>query len=276
MAPRASWRGFLKIGEVSCAVALYAAASTSDRVAFHMINRKTGHRLRRDYVDAETGKPVDSDDQVKGYETDGGDHILFEPEELRAVVPQSDKRLDVDAFIACSDVDLVYFDRPYFLAPGDKAAVEAFNLMREGLKARKVAALARAVLFRRSRTLLIRPHGAGLLANTLNFDHEVREAAEVFSDIDDMKIEGEMLDLARHIIETKSGRFDPASFSDRYDDALAELVRAKAAGKALPKAPEAEPSKVVDLMAALRESAKAAKKPSRKPAAKAPAQKKAG
>ncbi len=268
MAPRASWRGFLTIGELSCPVALYAAASSADRVSFHTINRKTGNRVRREYVDAETGKPVESDDQVKGYETDKGEYVTFEPEELADVIPQSDKRLSVDRFIACKDVDTVYFDRPYYLGPGDKASVETFNLIRDGLKAKKVAALAEAVLFRKSRTLLIRPHGDGLVANTLNFDYEVRAADEVFDDIDAIKIEGEMLDLAKHIISTKSGSFDPAAFTDRYDDALAELVAAKAAGRKIEKPKPVRPDKVVDLMEALRQSAKqsgtAAKSPKRK------------
>ena len=256
MAPRASWRGFLTIGELSCPVALYAAASSADRVSFHTINRKTGNRVRREYVDAETGKPVESDDQVKGYETDKGEYVTFEPDELAEVIPQSDKRLSVDRFIACKDVDTVYFDRPYYLGPGDKASVETFNLIRDGLRAKKVAALAEAVLFRKSRTLMIRPHGEGLVANTLNFDYEVRAADEVFDDIDDIKIEGEMLDLAKHIISTKAGRFDPAEFSDRYDNALAELVAAKAAGRKIEKPKPVKDDKVVDLMEALRQSAK--------------------
>ena len=268
MAPRANWKGVLKIGEVGCPVALYTAASTSDRIAFHTLNRKTGHRVRRLFVDSETGKPVARDDQVKGYETAPGEYVLLEPDEIAAAVPDSDKVLAVEAFIGCGDVDTVYFDKPYYLAPADRSAGEAFALIREGMRARQVAALARTVLFRRLRTVLIRAHGDGLIADTLNFEHEVRSSASAFDDIPDLKIKGEMLDLARHIIETKMGEFDPGAFDDRYDAALADLVKAKMEGRKIapPKARRRE--KVVDLMEALRESAGLDRKP-RKRAAKA-------
>ncbi len=260
MATRALWKGHLSIGELSCAVALYAAATTSDRVSFHIVNRKTGNRVRREYVDEETGKPVDRDDQVKGYETSKGNYVLLEPDEIAAAVPESDKTLAVESFVACDDVDTVYFDKPYFVAPADEAAEEAFAVMREGMRKKKVVALARAVLFRRVRTLLIRPRGCGLLANTLNFDYEVRAADDAFDAVPEMKIKGEMLDLAKHIIDTKSGTFDPSAFDDRYDAALAELVKAKAEGREIEKPKRKREGKVIDLMEALRESAAAAGK----------------
>ncbi len=260
MATRALWKGHLSIGELSCAVALYAAATTSDRVSFHIVNRKTGNRVRREYVDEETGKPVDRDDQVKGYETSKGNYVLLEPDEIAAAVPESDKTLAVESFVPCDEVDTVYFDKPYFVAPADEAAEEAFAVMREGMRKKKVVALARAVLFRRVRTLLIRPRGCGLLANTLNFDYEVRAADDAFDAVPEMKIKGEMLDLARHIIDTKSGTFDPSAFDDRYDAALAELVKAKAEGREIEKPKRKREGKVIDLMEALRESAAAAGK----------------
>ncbi|MBX9452418.1 MAG: Ku protein [Mesorhizobium sp.] len=260
MAMRALWKGHLSIGELSCAVALYAAATTSDRVSFHIVNRKTGNRVRREYVDEETGKPVDRDDQVKGYETSKGNYVLLEPDEIAAAVPESDKTLAVESFVLCDDVDTVYFDKPYFVAPADEAAEEAFAVMCEGMRKKKVVALARAVLFRRVRTLLIRPRGCGLLANTLNFDYEVRAADDAFDAVPEMKIKGEMLDLAKHIIDTKSGTFDPSAFDDRYDAALAELVKAKAEGREIEKPKRKREGKVIDLMEALRESAAAAGK----------------
>ncbi|MEC4592107.1 Ku protein [Nitrospirillum amazonense] len=267
MAPRANWKGFLKIGEVSCSVALYTAASSSERIAFHTVNRATGHRVHRQFVDSETGKPVDREDQVKGYEVARGDYVVLEPEEVAAVVPESDKTLSVLAFIPCADIDDVYFDKPYYLAPSDRHADEAFALIREGMRAKKVAALAQTVLFRRVRTVLVRAHGAGLIATTLNFDYEVRSAAQAFDEIADIKIEGEMLDLARHIIETKKGVFKPADFDDRYEAALADMVKAKLEGKVPPARKRAPPTKTTDLMAALRESAGLAGKPVAKKAA---------
>ncbi len=255
MAPRANWKGFLKIAELTCPVALYTAASTSDRIAFHTINRETGHRVRRRFVDEETGEPVESDDQVKGYEVGANDYVVLEPDELAAAVPENDKTLTVSAFLSCDAVDAVYFDKPYYLAPASAAAAESFAVIREGLRGRSAAALAHAVLFRRARTLLVRADGDGLVATTLNFDYEVRSATEAFADIPDMRVEGEMLDLARHIIKTKSGRFDPSAFEDRYEAALAEMVKAKIEGRTIAK-PKAYPAaKVVDLMEALRRSA---------------------
>ncbi|RXF72811.1 Ku protein [Hansschlegelia zhihuaiae] len=255
MAARANWKGFLKVGEVTCPVALYTAASTSDRIAFHTLNRETGNRVRRRYVDSQTGKPVEHDDQVKGFEVSSGEYVVLEPDEVAATVPESDKTLSVDAFIACDDIDDVYFDKPYYLAPTDKAAQEAFGLIREGMRAKKVAALARTVLFRRERTVLIRPHGPGLIATTLNFDYEVRSSAEAFSGLPKTKIADEMLDLAKHIISTKRGEFDPTKFEDRYEAALADLVKAKIEGRKItPRKPRA-PAKVTDLMEALRQSA---------------------
>lgn len=253
--PRANWKGYLKVAELSCSVGLYTAASTSERIAFHTINRATGHRVNREFIDSESGKPVDREDQVKGYEVGPDDYVVLEPEELAEAVPESDKTLNVEAFIDCSDVDRVYFDRPYYLAPADKHAEEVYALIREGMRAKNVAALARTVLFRRMRTVLIRAHDQGMIANTLNFNYEVRSAEEAFDDVPEMKIEGEMLELAEHIIDTKAGKFDPTQFEDRYDAAVAELVKAKAEGRKLPRRKAPEPSKVVDLMQALRESA---------------------
>ncbi|GLS39731.1 non-homologous end joining protein Ku [Mesorhizobium tianshanense] len=270
MAPRANWKGFLKIGELGCPVALYTAASTSERIAFHTINRATGHRVHRAFVDSDTGKPVEKDDQVKGYEISSGDYVMLEPDEVADAVPESDKTLSVSAFIGCSEVDDVYFDKPYYLAPPDKHAQEAFGLIREGMRRKKVAAIAQAVLFRRVRTLLIRAYDEGLVATTLNFDYEVRSADEAFDDVPDLKIKGEMLELAEHIINTKKGKFDPTKFDDRYETALAELVKAKLEGRkiAIPKQPKRE--KVVDLMEALRQSAGVGGKPpsTRKPPVK--------
>jgi len=270
MAPRANWKGFLKIGEVTCPVALYTAASTSDRIAFHTLNRATGHRVQRRFVDSETGKPVERDDQVKGYEIGSGEYVMLEPEEVAAAVPDSAKILSVSTFISCSDIDDVYFDKPYYLAPSDQHGEEAFGLIREGMKAKKVAALAQTVLFRRVRTLLIRAHGPGLIATTLNFDYEVRSAEDAFDVVPEMKIKGDMLELAEHIIETKKGKFDPSEYEDRYEVALGELVKAKLEGKTIEVGKEPKREKIVDLMAALRESAGLSKKPASRRSRKSP------
>ncbi len=256
MAPRAIWKGVLKVAELTCPVALYTAASSAERISFHTLNRKTGNRVQRQFVDEVTGKPVEYDDQVKGYDRGDGDYIVLEPEEIAAAIPESDKTLDVSTFLPCDEIDDVFLDRPYYIAPSTAIASEAFELIRETMIEQQCAALARTVIFRRMRSILIRPYGKGLIGTTLNFDYEVRSAEDAFSDVPKMKIEDEMLDLAKHIIETKVGEFDPKAFDDRYEAALAELVQAKIEGRKLKPRKLPRPAKVVDLMDALRQSAK--------------------
>ncbi|MCB4769805.1 Ku protein [Ancylobacter sp. Lp-2] len=255
MAPRAVWKGYLRIGELSFPVALHTAVSTSERVSFHGFNRATGNRLRREFVDRDTGEPVGRDEQVKGYEVAPDRYVVFEPEEIAAAVPEGDKTLAVSAFLPCAGIDDLYFDRPYYLTPAGPEAEEGYGLLHAALKRREVAALAGAVLFRRARTLLVRAHEDGLTATLLNFDYEVRAASEAFADIAPLRIDKEMLELARHIIASKTGTFDPTAFEDRYEAAVVELVRAKAAGRPVKLSGAKKPAKVVDLMAALRASA---------------------
>jgi DNA end-binding protein Ku len=278
MAARAVWSGAIKIAEVVCPVKMYTAATTSERISLHMVNRKTGNRLHRVYVDEKTDKPVDKDDQVKGYETSAGHYVVLEPEEIAEAVPDSDKTLDVGSFVACGKIDRTYFDRPYYLLPASEATEESFILIREALRAKKAAAIAHTVLFRRLRPVLIRAHRTGLIATTLNFDYEVRSAREAFKDITTRKIDAEMLDLAQHILKTKAGKFDPAAFDDRYEEALAELVKAKIEGRKIVPIKQPEPTKANDLLEALRLSAggKSERKSAKKPAArKKPAAEKA-
>jgi DNA end-binding protein Ku len=254
MAPRANWKGYLKAGELSCAVALFTAASTSERIAFHIVNAKTMHRVHRRFVDSKTGKPVEAADQAKGYETDAHHYVMIEPDEIAAVIPEGDKTLQIETFIPCDSVDDLYFNRPYYLAPSGEAAGEAFAVLREGMRKQKVAAIARAVLFRRIRTLLLRPHDEGLVATTLCFDYEVRSPAAAFEEIPKLRLDGEMIDLAKHIIKTKQGDFDAKAFDDRYEQALADLVRAKVEGKPIKVRAPVKPQGKSDLLTALRQS----------------------
>jgi DNA end-binding protein Ku len=273
MIPRANWKGYLRVAQVTCPVALFTAASASERIAFHMVDRRTGHRLRRQYVDSETGKPVEADDQVKGYETAKGEYVAIEPEEIAAAIPDSDKTLAIEAFIPCGEVDDLYFERPYYLAPSGAAADQAFAVLREGMRVSKVVAIARTLLFRRMRTVLLRADEKGMLAVVMAFDYEVRSAKEAFDEVPKVKVEAEMLDLAKHIIATKKGAFDPKSFDDRYEAALADVVRAKIEGRPVKSRPRAEPGKVVDLMEALRKSAASSRAAPAKGAKAAPAAK---
>ena len=257
MSIRAIWKGQLSIGDLRCAVGLYSAVNSSERTTFHIINRDTGHRVRREYADADTGRPVGKDDLVKGYDTPEGQTVILEPDEIREAVPESDKRLELATFLACDEIDTLYLERPYFLAPADRQSVESYALIRESMEAQGVAAIARTVLFRRLRSVLIRPQGKGLIATTLNYDYEVRDPAESFEGISKVKIETEMLELARHIIGTKMGEFDPGHYEDRYEAALTELVKAKIAGRKPKKLPKRKSENVTSLLDALRKSADA-------------------
>ncbi|MCV3768926.1 Ku protein [Rhizobium sp. TRM95796] len=251
---RANWKGHIRFGDVSFPVALYTAASTAERIAFHTLNRKTGNRVKREFVDSETSAIVDREEQVKGYELDSGDYVVLEPEDVVAAVPESDKTLAIEAFIPCSQIDTAYVDKPYYLAPDDVGR-DAYVLLRDAMQKEGVVAIAHTVLFRRMRTVLIRAHGRGLVASTLNFDYEVRSAETAFEDLPDLKIEGEMMELAKHIIGAKRGRFDASAFDDRYEAAVADLVKAKIEGRALPKRAAPVASKPGDLLQVLRDSA---------------------
>ena len=271
MAARAIWKGVIKIAEIVCPVSMYTAASQSERIALHMVNRSSGHRLKRLYVDEKTNKPVDFENQVKGYETSDGKYVVLEPEDIAAAVPNSDKALTVDRFIACNKIEPTYFDKPYYLLPSSDIGNETFVLIREALRNQKAAAIAHAVLFRRLRPVLIRAHHKGLIATTLNFDYEVRSASDAFKEITKRKIDPEMLELAKHILKTKSGKFDPSKFDDRYEKALTEMVQAKINGKKIAPLRPPKITKTNDLLEALRLSAGVSESPKRRSTSKAKA-----
>ena len=173
--------------------------------ASHTLNRKTGNRVHRQFIDEVSGKPVETEDQVKGYDKGDGDYVILEPEEIAAAIPESDKTLTVETLLPCDEIDDIFFDKPYYVSPSTLVASDAFSLIRERMKGQKSAALARTVIFRRMRSILIRPHGDGLIATTLNFDYDVRSVEDAFSDVPAIKNDDEMLELAEHIIKTKAG-----------------------------------------------------------------------
>lgn len=255
MAPRPNWKGFLKLSLVSCAVALYSATSTSQRILFNIINRKTGNRIRNDVVDAETGQPVEPEDRVKGYQVDKGQYVLVEDDELDNVALESTHSIDIEEFVPVSEVDRIYLDESYYIVPQDDVAEEAFAVIREAMRKEDLAGLARVVIYRREHLLLLRPRGKGLLATTLRYKTEVRDEHEYFDDIPNVNVPADMVKLATHILESKKGHFDPDKFEDRYETALNALIKAKRAGKAPPVLAEPRPSNVINLMDALRRSA---------------------
>lgn len=268
MTRRASWKGNLKFDDFACEVGLYSALTSTEKISFNIVNRKTGNRVERQYVDSETGEQVERDDQVRGFELDNGDHLIVEGDEIAKLMPESNKVIGIEKFISCDEIDKLYFDRPYYLAATDHEGEDALSLLAQAMQRQKVAAVAQAVLFRRNRNLIIRPHGKALIATTLSFDYEIRSQNTTFKSVPDMDFDEEMLELAGHIIKKRAGKFDPADYSDRYNDALAELVQAKIEGRTIKKPVEEKRDNVVDLKEALRLSAddKAEKKSSRKPA----------
>lgn len=280
MAPRPAWKGYLKLSLVTCAVELTNVVTHSEKVSFHVLNRKTGNRVKRIYVDAVTGKPVADEDEIKGYEVDSDDYVRIEEDEIEAVRVESSDMLSLDGFVDKASIQQIYLDTPYYLSPADKVSEDAFAVIRDAMAARKKAGLARIVLYRRERPAVVEPLGKGMVLTTLRYDSTVRQPDTVFDGIRPVKTDKEMIDLAQHIIDGKAAKFDPSSFEDSYEQALLELIRARKAGR---KAPEqkaaARPSNVVNLFDALKRSLAAEddagaakgskpKAPGRKPAGK--------
>lgn len=270
MAPRPAWKGYLKLSLVTCAVELTNVVTHAEKISFNVLNRDTGNRVKRIYVDAETGKPVESEDEIKGYEVEGGDYVHIEEDEIEAVQVESSSMLSLDGFVDKASIQQIYLDTPYYLSPADKVSEDAFAVIREAMAAKKKAGLARIVLYRRERPVVIEPLGKGMVLTTLRYDSTVRQPDTVFDEIKTVKLDKEMIELAQHIIDKKATTFDPAKFDDKYEEALIELIRARKAGRKAPKArAAAKPSNVVNLFDALKKSL-AADNDEGAPAAKAP------
>lgn len=248
------WKGYLKLSLVSCPISLYPALS-NERVSFVQLNRKTGNRLKYQLVDSETDEVVDLADRARGYEIGKEEFLLVEDDELAALEIESKHTIDIDAFVPRGQIDLRYLDSPYYIAPSGPLGQEAFAVIREAMRSKDMVAIARVVLANRERSIALEPLGKGLRAVTLRYAYEVRKAEEYFEGIQDIKVPGEMLKLAEHILEAKKGDFDPSAFLDRYEGAVAEMLRRKHAGlPAKSAAPAPSPSNVIDLRDALRRS----------------------
>ncbi|HEX6001624.1 MAG TPA: Ku protein [Hyphomicrobiaceae bacterium] len=254
MAPRPNWKGYLKLSLVSCPVALFPATTTSERVSFRTLNRTTGHRLRRQLVDEQSGEVVEAEDQIKGYEVAKGEFIQVDDDELKSVQVESNHTIDIERFVRRADVDELYLDTPYYLTPTDRVGEEAFAVIRDAMRAEKMVGLARVVLFRRERIVMLEPRDKGISAFTLHYANEVHQAANYFDEIPDLELPKQMLELASHIIEKMTGTFEPDQFEDRYENALIELIRSKQAGMPVKAQPAVRQTNVINLMDALRRS----------------------
>ena len=254
MAPRANWKGFLRLSLVTCPVALYPATSESEKISFNQLNRQTGHRVKYVKVDAETGDEVPNEDIVKGYELEKGQYIEVSKEELEEIALESTRAIEIDEFVDRSDIDPRYLIRPYYIRPDGKVGHDAFAVIRETIREMNKVAIGRVVLTNREHIIALEPMDKGLVGTLLRYPYEVRSEAEYFDDIQDVKVTKDMLDLARHIVNQKAGRFAPEKFEDHYETALIELINEKRAGKVIRPKERPKGENVVDLMEALRRS----------------------
>ncbi len=287
MAARPTWQGHLKLSLVTCPVALYTATSSASHVSFHLINPETNNRIRMVPTDPETG-PVERSDLVKGFEVSKDEYVLFDDEDFDKVRLESTRTISIDEFVDEDEIDRLYWNDPFYVVPEKGVGAEAFAVIRDAMKAAGKVAIGCLVLRGRERQIALEVRGKGLVAYSLRAHDEVRDAADYFDDIPEVKPDKDMVEIATRIIGQKEAGFDPSEFRDRYDEALKEMIKAKQkGGKGLVEAPEPEDTNVVDLMAALRASLKGSaggtrKAPAKKsaakkkaPAGKAPAKKKA-
>jgi DNA end-binding protein Ku len=290
VAPRAYWKGYLKLSLVSCPIALFPATSEREKISFHQINKNTGHRIRYRKVDAESGDEVEAGDIVKGYEVNKGEYLEIEPDELEAIAIESRRTIEIDEFVPKEEIDELYLNNPYYIVPDGEVGQQAFAVIREAINKEGMVAIAKVVFTSREHMVALEARGKGLLGITLRYPYEVRDEKDYFDDIPDEKVPKDMLQLAQHIVDTKKGHFKPEKFEDQYEDALKELLKKKQAGEKIEAPKERAPAKVINLMDALRRSVetergsgggrKRARAPARRGARKAgrssPRQRKAG
>jgi len=268
MAPRAYWKGFLRLSLVSCPIQLFPATSEREKVSFNQINKETGNRIRYRKVDEDTGDEVDSENIVKGFQVAKGQYIEVDDEELETIALESTRTIEIDEFVPKSEIDELYNIRPYYIAPDGKVGQDAFVVIRDIIEKMNMVAIGRVVLTSREHIIALQPRGKGLMGMLLRYPYEVRNEEEYFDDISNVKISKDMMDLARHIVETKSGHFKPEKFEDHYEAALKELIEKKSKGLKIEAPKEQAPAKVINLMDALRRSVKEERQPARKQQAK--------
>ncbi|BCM19956.1 non-homologous end joining protein Ku [Mesorhizobium sp. J8] len=253
-APRAVWKGFLKVGSVSCGVKLVGATTEAGKVHFKILSRRDGLPVKSAYVDEGTGDIVPSEDQIKGYEAEKGDFLEIEPDEIKKLKLTSQHTLEVDGFVAIDEIDTRYLEKPYYVIPADGAATEAFNVLREAMAKKRVAARSCVVLYQRGREVIIQPFGKGMLLTELRTHNEMVSEKSAFGEFTSPKFDKDLLEIAELLIDKKVTKFDPSKFEDTYEDALIAMIDAKRKGKKPPKPAPKPKENVVDLAAVLRRS----------------------
>lgn len=266
MAARIFWKGYLKLSLVTCPVAMTPATSTDEKVRFHTLNRATNNRVVAQYVDSVTGKPVDEDDEVKGYERGEGEFVLLEDDELDAVALESTRTIDIETFVPRDSVDWIWFDKPHYLTPNDAVGEEAFSVIRDAMKATGMVGISRLVMYRRERAVLLEPRERGIVLWTLRYGEEVRPADAYFEEMKKIKVQSKVMALAETFIKENSRDWTPDMAEDPVQERLLEIIAAKKKGRKKPlkqkvEEPTATASNVINIMDALRKSVAADRKP---------------
>jgi DNA end-binding protein Ku len=256
MAPaRAFWRGYLKLSLVSCPIALCTGTSSTERVSFRQINKKTGNRLRQQLVDEVTREPIEGEHKGRGYECAKNTYIPVDDDELDALAVDSTHTIEIDSFVPREQIDQRYLDSPYYITPDGQVGQDAFAVIREAMRGKGLVALGRVVLSKRERVIMLEPWDKGLIGTTLRYPYEIRDAKDYFDDIPEVVLEAETLKLAEQILRSKATDFDPSQFVDRYEEAVVELLKKKQAGVAVSRERTApQPQNVVNIIDALRQS----------------------
>lgn len=268
MSQRVYWKGFLKISLVSFPVSLFNATGTGSRISFHQLHKDTKNRIKLVPHDPELG-PVSREDLVKGYEFERGRYVVIDRSELDQIKIETTKAIEIERFVKESDIDELYLDSPYYLAPDGPVAEESFRVFTEAMRRKKVAGIARVVLGGRERLVALKPRGKGMLLTSLRYRDEVRSQEPYFEDIKTGKLDRELLELAERLVDQRIGDFDLKEFTDRYGEMVLELVKSKIAGERFEVIEEEKPSaKVVSLMEALRQSVEGAEEIRKKPPAR--------
>ena len=266
MAPRAYWKGYLKLSLVSCPIALFPATSEREKISFHQLNKDTGNRIKYRKVDADTGDEVEVRRHVKGYQVGKGDYLVLDLEELEAIALESKRVIEIDEFVPRKEIDELYLSNPYYIVPDGEVGQQAFGRDPRGHRQEGMVAIGKVVFTSREHVIAPEARGNGMLGATLRYPYEVRKEEEYFDDIPGRKkVTKDMLDLAKHIVETKKAHFEPERFEDRYEEALKDLFEEKAVRPKI-EAPRNEPSKVINLMDALRRSVETDRRANGQPA----------
>ena len=259
---RAIWNGSISFGLVNVPVKLYSAVQGSAQVSFHQLHATDKSRIKQKRVCAKDGEEVPYEEIVKGYEIAPGQYVVIEPEELEALDPEASRTIDIEDFVDLDEIDPVYYDRPYYLGPYDKASAKAYRLLLDAMRETNKVAIARFVMRTKQYLAAIRPKDGVLVLSTMNYADEIAPSDEVegSNETDDVDVKPRELEMAKQLIASLSDDFDPTKYEDEYRVRVIELIEKKAAGEEIVVEPTTEePARVVDLMAALEESLNAAK-----------------